>query len=758
MNKSYIYHIFYGKLELNEINNIYYVTNIYGFVFTVHNYQRNIVYFDNFTLMEKYFTKNFCTKDKFEKFRNILWVRSEKYACDLLTDFFNKIERKNKLELFQYLVDVLNILCIRYKQHLINNEEILLKLINSEYKELRYKNLLILLVATNNLKYLERLNLSNFKASNLSLDNLKEFIFLMSYNSKYGEYKNILPEIFYAISDQNKDELFQLLFNDKRIKDFIFMFVKSNIRDDSKVLDFYVECKFNCIFDKKFFPLSKVDQEYVNFRLINYLSQLVEKNQIYQILNFIDNEFKNYEKIEIDFVYFGKMKKLFDFLYINEYFDHFLKLSLICNWIDVNKIFSNEQLINLFFKKYFEESKMFTDKLSINNLLKSIELIIEPKNQKIFLNLFISTLKLNDYVNVVSLLNTKYAQMIDDIYFNELRSNIRFQEFLFSNSCSIKGNNWKRIINENFRNIKGKYLVNMQGKKDLDQYRNYFSPSCYYDEQKEVMKNYIIKEIEDIYITEGNDLNRVSLKTKTIIDLYKDFFTTEEILSLNIDRIRRMIRIENEKELSNINFSNREAEIRRIKDIIEKREIKSLFHFSRIENLENICLFGIIPRSFHNELSLNVLYSDNSRLDQKLHTTSLSISFPNIRMMYVKKKENMDMVLFCISSEILYEGLYSQFYKSNAAKSEFKNYPNIDFYKSKSFETMFDNDGRSPSLKPHFPTDIQAEILYSNIIDFKNIKCIILESNLQLDYIKLNFPKLIEKIEILIDKRYFYGG
>jgi len=108
-----------------------------------------------------------------------------------------------------------------------------------------------------------------------------------------------------------------------------------------------------------------------------------------------------------------------------------------------------------------------------------------------------------------------------------------------------------------------------------------------------------------------------------------------------------------------------------IEDIIIKRNIKHLIHFTRIENLENILVNGLIPRNAMKDEFVDLLsfwmdeneeenggkyfYNDLNRLDNKLDYSCLSVGFPNDKMFYKLKLEcpHAEWVIISISPQIL---------------------------------------------------------------------------------------------------------
>ena len=64
-----------------------------------------------------------------------------------------------------------------------------------------------------------------------------------------------------------------------------------------------------------------------------------------------------------------------------------------------------------------------------------------------------------------------------------------------------------------------------------------------------------------------------------------------------------------------------------ISDVISQRNLKSLVHFTRLDNLDNILKNGIIPRASLDNKSY--VYNDDYRYDNKLDYSCFSISFTN---------------------------------------------------------------------------------------------------------------------------------
>lgn len=156
--------------------------------------------------------------------------------------------------------------------------------------------------------------------------------------------------------------------------------------------------------------------------------------------------------------------------------------------------------------------------------------------------------------------------------------------------------------------------------------------------------------------------------------------------------------------------------------ILKERGITELLHFTNIKNIPSIVTNGgLWPRSEHHELGIVAEYSDEIRLDNRLNATSLSLSFPNYRMLYQKlRQNNSDYAILVFDSTLLYEeNEKTFFYYSNAASNNGRMLSGCDI---KSFNRLFDTRLRRNTVPQNYTTDSQAEILIEGIVDIKYVK------------------------------------
>lgn len=201
-----------------------------------------------------------------------------------------------------------------------------------------------------------------------------------------------------------------------------------------------------------------------------------------------------------------------------------------------------------------------------------------------------------------------------------------------------------------------------------------------------------------------------------------------------------------------------------IQKIIDKREIKSVFHFSRVENLSSILLNGVVPRS--NLVGSTSIFNDTVRADGKLDHSSFSISFPNHLMFYRLRCATPDSkwALLVFKPEILtaYDCL---FYPVNAASANVSRLPPSSFRGGNALERMFTYaaETRENILRPCDPTDVQAEVMIPSTVTIDYLKgCILSDKNLisffQKSFHILNSHIVQKALKFFILEKHFYGG
>ena len=153
----------------------------------------------------------------------------------------------------------------------------------------------------------------------------------------------------------------------------------------------------------------------------------------------------------------------------------------------------------------------------------------------------------------------------------------------------------------------------------------------------------------------------------------------------------------------------------------EERQIKHLYHFSAISNIDSIMKHGIL--SIDLLKANNIIYdsNDNERLDKHNNCISCSIEFPNgILLNNFKKRLKKRYAIFKISiSALNYK--YALCSTLNAATYGGAYIVGID-----NFFKLY--EGERLSMPDSFPTNEQAEVLINGKIEPQYIEQIIFET------------------------------
>lgn len=150
--------------------------------------------------------------------------------------------------------------------------------------------------------------------------------------------------------------------------------------------------------------------------------------------------------------------------------------------------------------------------------------------------------------------------------------------------------------------------------------------------------------------------------------------------------------------------------------ILKEKNINKIVHFTKVDNLETILEYGICSIKLLNLLSIDYSPSDLYRLDGKPSKISTSISFPNYKMFYKKRMEDVTTkwAVITINPKLIIDKLDSEFYTTNAASGIFSHalVPTTN----NDFEKMFYISDRESYIPSYYTTDPQAEVLINNSI------------------------------------------
>lgn len=176
-------------------------------------------------------------------------------------------------------------------------------------------------------------------------------------------------------------------------------------------------------------------------------------------------------------------------------------------------------------------------------------------------------------------------------------------------------------------------------------------------------------------------------------------------------------------------------ESEQLQEWLFRQQIKRLVHFTTLENVVPMMRLGVIPRDYLEmevvQLALGALFTDDKRIEGLPQYSCLSITSPNYRMFYSKRRQldrrwavlELDPVLLC--------RLYAEFAPTNAASGC------VHAPGAGGAERLF----ALPALRDRLglsaaePTDPQAEVLCDSIISPENIVAIYVEQKADADWL-----------------------
>ena len=154
-----------------------------------------------------------------------------------------------------------------------------------------------------------------------------------------------------------------------------------------------------------------------------------------------------------------------------------------------------------------------------------------------------------------------------------------------------------------------------------------------------------------------------------------------------------------------------------IQSFCNNHSISTLMHFTRIENLDTILEHGLLTRERLEEPDQKITptFNDSLRLDNVKASVSLSISFPNYKMLYKYRcSARGDWAVLLLHANLLWE-LDCLFCHSNAASNQIRDVPFDERRKIGAliflFQDYHPNQRKSLDIPDSYPTDPQAEVL-----------------------------------------------
>ena len=173
-----------------------------------------------------------------------------------------------------------------------------------------------------------------------------------------------------------------------------------------------------------------------------------------------------------------------------------------------------------------------------------------------------------------------------------------------------------------------------------------------------------------------------------------------------------------------------------IKQFLDQREIKNLYHFTCVENLKSILSLGILSKSKLEDRNMRFISNDTQRLEQRYDYISCSISYPNIKLLNAyKNRLNARYAIIEIDANVILDKV-AMCSPCNAATYNGYNVKDIG-----GINELF--TGYRENLPLQYPTDEQSEILVKDKIDLKYVKRILFENSDDLKYFASSVPMLV---------------
>lgn len=170
----------------------------------------------------------------------------------------------------------------------------------------------------------------------------------------------------------------------------------------------------------------------------------------------------------------------------------------------------------------------------------------------------------------------------------------------------------------------------------------------------------------------------------------------------------------------------------KISDFIQERNITSLYHFTKADNLHGILRNGLLSRRTLDKNDITYSYNDEVRLEGKLNANCVSISFPNYRMFYKYRNQSIgnEWCVIELNPRILYEK-ECLFCIENAASNSETMRSDEDKKGIEGLKELYYNEDnrRQFNLSSDLTTNPQAEVLVLDDIGVEYIENIYFRNN-----------------------------
>jgi hypothetical protein len=197
-----------------------------------------------------------------------------------------------------------------------------------------------------------------------------------------------------------------------------------------------------------------------------------------------------------------------------------------------------------------------------------------------------------------------------------------------------------------------------------------------------------------------------------------------------------------------------------MQNAVNARGIEYLVHFTRLENLDSILQYGLIPRVQLEGINPHAfLFNDYLRLDNCKNANCCSITFPNYKMFYSFRMQDTtkEWCVLGIKRDILWEKPCA-FCVENAASTNATSIPIINRMGVNAFNRLFDEiAGKPPRMQLELPynctTNPQAEVLVFNTIEPSNIFGVVFSSQIRANEYAHRYSNL--NLQFVYDQNFF---
>lgn len=171
-----------------------------------------------------------------------------------------------------------------------------------------------------------------------------------------------------------------------------------------------------------------------------------------------------------------------------------------------------------------------------------------------------------------------------------------------------------------------------------------------------------------------------------------------------------------------------------MKDTIKSKDIKYVWHFTRLDNLDSILTNGLVSRASISNNGIKSIFNDDCRLDEQEDSICCSIAHPNYKMFYRLRCENpkTEWVVLLLKTKILWKKDCA-FCVTNAAANIVTRIPINERKSIDAFNNLFAEAEGKPERKElgisnACPTNPQAEVLVFDDIETKYINGVITQN------------------------------